>query len=1214
MIHIGLYIFSALIHASACAINTDFVFKPYISITTVSYPSTFENNILLAADIARDSPDPFFVVSGSVTSAGSQVGKHRTIDEGGTTINEHSNVCAVSATVNYLGAWVYLVMCVDSNAVRFRVSKLGSDKAILLDASLSVPHLKSVCRSSYIKTNSSIVVSGSTGLGDIYFYKFDSSVFSFVLSVKCTVVSSTVGKSVVQIVPTSSNEFVAIGNFQFLVSSSDTSMSAFREISTDCVFDIIMFHASSGFYASCLMSGQFIVRRMDVSTSTATDNTPFVSVSNRVHNMKHIPNLPFLITADQTTVRYWTADLAPLDTTLGMAKASVNSYVEVVTTGPTSYLTGFSRSTNPMTFIPVRLDFGNCVAVVVGADTSCSKCLSGYYLSDYKVCVKIPFRSGLVVNTQSIRSCSDGCDACNEDYTICTRCSKDFYMISGVCVFFEDIPVGLGVDGETREVGECSVDRCRVCRGDRKECTECEGGVYKNKSDGRCVDNDVDGYGVLQGMEVDRCVVRNCKDCRSSVVDCVGCMQGFYMIGNDSTVCYENVLDGYGAHEDGKRIVRCTEAGCAKCYDDYMTCTSCLEGYSLSLEAKCSVAGKISIVGKRVEGGGIVLTYDGEVRLNGSVVKVESISRDNLSSGMVNFEVSLLHGDSVRIDVSTHVSCSGCRMRVSGLRGVVVGENGEYSDDIVEIEGGNPTVNEDYGVFNHPKTQTALRSTTLSIQAISFIMIITGQSRVQLIRIIDEFEVYLYINGRRIKQTDAFVRLFSYEVWNIIPNILSKNESEHQCRNSESMRAKFPSCNIFNNNGSQMIGFTLIALSILLCIVLAKTVGSCRGKKEEGIKMMESSERLPSKHSLPSEKKRPYVKRMASNVFNNVASLATLVRLYDSMMIDNTLYAYININYVSIDALSIVLSISIVLSYVLISVWMASNVSRMKKGVCDTTTTKQVDTKKIGILGYMYKEYKSFDSSSFYVYIPLVETVGTIVSQFIVVFMEGENRAQLWVLLMIECIKVTVIVKYRQYRNLITNIEEIITRISMCSIYALHLIYQYIDHPNMKTEIGFSVLTLILFVVIILASFLPTSLFSKVKSGKVKLNEEPKTKHAKLEQKADVKEPTLISKKNKVGLTISASYAKKVKHSVNNLDSRIFDNELSDKIEPKKSFEPIENNSQFFPKLKRRNDLVPYSSIEQFKIHMLKKRKPSMKIEMKNSSKPSLDKTQEMMI
>ena len=1058
-----LFRISLLIRACQSVINTNFKYSPVITKTTAYYPSTFADNTLLSTDIAHDQAEPYFLAAANIQNAGNAVGIHRVIDLGGTTLNERSNDCDFAVFVRYIGPHQYILACKNSNVNQFQIQKSGAATSIVKTHFLSTSHNLLLSRTSFKELGKTYIFATSQGAPTVMFHKFDSAAFGFVESVSCNVGVSLGGKNVIQMLQFGPDSFVAIGDFQFVVESSTVSLTSSRKVDTDCVYDYVL--AAGGYlYSSCYVSAlsSYRIRRVSIAGAVAADQIVGVTVANKVHNMRSVPGLPYFVCSDQTTVRYFTLDLAPLDVTNGMARAYFDSYVESIQISQSKYITAFARATNPITLIPSIMDFSFCGEVVVGVDTECSKCMAGYYLSFAKTCIKIPNRYGLAVGTNNIHPCADGCETCSNDYLVCSKCQKLYYFLGADCISVDAIPAGMGVEVSSATIVPCEVQNCRNCSNDKAVCAECAAGFFKNMTDQKCSSNDVDGYGlkIFEGTAViDRCQVDRCRKCSNDVESCLDCRVGFFLLSNQDQICVSNTVEGFGLNSNGT-LSRCAADGCSKCFQSVDLCEVCLPGFQLiEVNSTCRLYKMRSLLSSKYDRvlNEVTLEYDGVVKLLQNVVFLRILKLSQvLSESYQKAGISTNSKTSVTISLNLTVACDDCTLQVFNLSKILLGPQGEFIEDLATLSSIQMVVkNEPEYIFKSESVEMPIKSTSASIQGINFLMFMSGQSRVQLIKIIDEFETFLYLNGKRAAQTDDFVSLFSYEIWKVIPNLFKVKERAPACTFDNKNLSKYhPTCAFLNNNGSKFMGFCFIAG---LCLI-----------SEMIVRMSKIQSR-----SVFKKKRKSYL--LTIHKFLN---FGLVIQTLDAMQVDNMIYAFADLSGTSTSISSSVVSLLLVFGYLALIVAVLRKIFKLRQNSTEPISLKrEVDLSQFGYLSYLYRGYRQLQPTSACFYLPLLNLIRCAVNQFLVVFVVSSSNAQLWTLILIEGCQAISVAVYRPYACFATNLEETVTRITMWLVYATHLIYQYTDFKSAEVERLFSWLQISLFLVVILVSFVPQVLF-----------------------------------------------------------------------------------------------------------------------------------------
>ena len=211
-----------------------------------------------------------------------------------------------------------------------------------------------------------------------------------------------------------------------------------------------------------------------------------------------------------------------------------------------------------------------------------SKCL---YVS------QIPDGYGAVTTTAgygTTQTCSGAnCTKCRDSYLICTRClvqTPPSYLYIDSCVYYENLPQGIGGNITTYNAEACTSDRCNYCRLDKSKCTSCKSTIprlFLHQSTAECLY--VNEIPVFEGADLINgnttlCSNAACQLCKDNYLICSGCsaINGTYMyLFNGKCVPMGVIPEFYGVENITFRAQRCIDARCKYCKEDYLTCTLC---------------------------------------------------------------------------------------------------------------------------------------------------------------------------------------------------------------------------------------------------------------------------------------------------------------------------------------------------------------------------------------------------------------------------------------------------------------------------------------------------------------------------------------------------------------------------------------------------------------------------------------------------------------
>jgi putative cell wall-binding protein len=136
-----------------------------------------------------------------------------------------------------------------------------------------------------------------------------------------------------------------------------------------------------------------------------------------------------------------------------------------------------------------------------------------------------------------VKACADTyCLNCFEDYTVCKACdvSADYYvnLTTSSCVYFNDFPVGWGVNNIYGRAEKCLSDGCLDCFFDKNVCDRCDNSTSIYLDGTVCKDYLTAPFGMGIDYEAGllaKCSTENCADCKFNHTYCDRCDQSkFY--------------------------------------------------------------------------------------------------------------------------------------------------------------------------------------------------------------------------------------------------------------------------------------------------------------------------------------------------------------------------------------------------------------------------------------------------------------------------------------------------------------------------------------------------------------------------------------------------------------------------------------------------------------------------------------------------------------
>ncbi|CAG9329821.1 unnamed protein product [Blepharisma stoltei] len=258
--------------------------------------------------------------------------------------------------------------------------------------------------------------------------------------------------------------------------------------------------------------------------------------------------------------------------------------------------------------------YGECVessllnCEIAQGSTSCTLCLSGYYINDQQTC-------------SSCEDNSAGCVACSESST-CLKCSQGYWLDSLSCSPCSSIPNCQACDNgtictkcqatyllnENKSCTSSSIENCDVVvSNDPSTCQQCSTGYFWDttickacsvplpncdtcSSSTTCSLCKTGYYWNLIQCSVCTNALKNCLECSSDGTSCSKCDSGYYL--NHENKCTSSVLNSCAkVSDDGtciscpsNKIFACTNGGtslpnCAVSSSDSSVCVKCMPSY-----------------------------------------------------------------------------------------------------------------------------------------------------------------------------------------------------------------------------------------------------------------------------------------------------------------------------------------------------------------------------------------------------------------------------------------------------------------------------------------------------------------------------------------------------------------------------------------------------------------------------------------------------------
>jgi hypothetical protein len=217
---------------------------------------------------------------------------------------------------------------------------------------------------------------------------------------------------------------------------------------------------------------------------------------------------------------------------------SVNAAIEVVTTSfvePVNNLIQFpnvlylavSHGTSLEVF--TRLKYISKYTITL-TNAHCMHSIAGVRVDNYVY-------SFSAVDSVSLRFLSfqvnlDFCGQLNSDGT-CDKCISGYQLsslnIPNRCILTEEYPPRYGV--RAASIDSCIDTKCLSCIGNYLKCDVCSTGLYINSDNFQCTTlekNDFYGYDPANNAVIRRCTDRQCLDCKLNYQICIKCPEQYY--------------------------------------------------------------------------------------------------------------------------------------------------------------------------------------------------------------------------------------------------------------------------------------------------------------------------------------------------------------------------------------------------------------------------------------------------------------------------------------------------------------------------------------------------------------------------------------------------------------------------------------------------------------------------------------------------------------
>ena len=183
----------------------------------------------------------------------------------------------------------------------------------------------------------------------------------------------------------------------------------------------------------------------------------------------------------------------------------------------------------------------------------CQVCLTGYYITEDKLCAK----------------CPDACTECS-DVKTCTKCAASNYLTT------ENSCIPCTADGQTKEDPNChicSLSKCKYCCGTNdNDCYECRKGFYLLTVGGaKSCDPCQVGYTIYDTTMCRKCFDFMCINCSGEAqTDCLECSQGYYLKNDGGTITCDLCISASSPgwyRKTVNRVDKCEKTSCTDLYD-----------------------------------------------------------------------------------------------------------------------------------------------------------------------------------------------------------------------------------------------------------------------------------------------------------------------------------------------------------------------------------------------------------------------------------------------------------------------------------------------------------------------------------------------------------------------------------------------------------------------------------------------------------------------
>lgn len=878
-----------------------------ISPTTAVLPGTFRGPVigsLYHSGNFTDQQDQLqvrFFFSSEYENTTTNFGITRVFDLGGSVLAQSTNGCLGSAFVHPNSDLNYLVACTNSGMSNYHIQASDGINIVVPALSLGTAHNLSFTKVYLALLNSNVILtSTSGGRSQPAIFRIDASTLQIITydvpllaNYSNTMrISSYVGSLV-----------LAVGNYTQILVWDHAAPGQSRVVASLKTSDTIAYNPETSDVFTIVPNGANTdLKRISISGSSVV-NLMTTAATSALSSLILFKGYPYLMSSEPggNCIRVYSSNmLVQIFTSCSMPKLAYNNIVGSVEVADSFFYFAFGRSLSPFNFIPSTIHLGYCSQMTENAAANCLSCIRGYYLNPTNLCTSIPRGYGIDPATSSIRPCPQGCEECYDNFVVCKKCRnfEGYFQdpTSLSCIFKTKINDYYGGNLQTGFISACSVFGCMDCKTDATKCVRCQSGYYILTTDGSCSTNTLEGFGLALSSNESipslvKCLNSNCGDCKRLYSFCSRCKAGFYFLANDSSNCQKNNLQGYGV-ASALSIDVCADLNCEDCTDDNKGCQRCRDSFYLQqkqdLSWKCIPKSRVEVERSYFDNRKllVVIIFKETIRFLDYHKFLQFTLSDKFGTPITAFKVESVELDPYLqrhfiVHLKLEQNCVECIFSVLPGSGFITGQSGNFYLDSISVGPITTSVMTIDNFFELEHLQSAGKVASSVLQAAAQLMILFGSSQVQLAKVMDEFELFLFLNGKRISLTDSFVTLFSFDVWNFIPNFLSVTESELGCIPDLNFSRQGRSCSIFNNHGSKLVGLMGLLVTIALiqmvskvCSMISKrknfaTVQSCEPKRSSASDSPNVMNRQLSKHKLLRDKL-PIVPRVKIGHFDGI--------------------------------------------------------------------------------------------------------------------------------------------------------------------------------------------------------------------------------------------------------------------------------------------------------------------------------------------------------